>query len=149
MTNSRTLRPATLVTGLALALALSLTACAAPATPTAGEPGTTPPAPTSPAGGTATGTLPDGFPTADVPLISGPILHASHTGNIWGVWIGSTNLAGDLAKATVALEAAGYENVILSDDYADFHGSKYQVHVVAKDDPKYGPSVLYAFYAVQ
>jgi hypothetical protein len=93
--------------------------------------------------------LPEGFPSDKVPIIPGTILHANHTGNIWGVWVASSDLAGVMAKAAQLLVDAGYGNVIPGTPYADFHGTEYQVHVTAKDDPKYGPSIAYAFYNVQ
>jgi hypothetical protein len=100
-------------------------------------------------GGASTVELPEGFPSDKVPLIDGEIVQAQHPGNTWGVWIRSSDLPGDLAKASDLLVAAGYEKVISSDDYADFHGSEYQVHVTAKDDPKYGSTILYSFYHVK
>ncbi|MEO8094715.1 MAG: hypothetical protein ABI632_07255 [Pseudolysinimonas sp.] len=148
MTTSRNALGA-LATGLAIATILTIAGCTAeaPASAPAASPAAGA-ASSDPAAGAAVA-LPDGFPTADVPLIPGTILAADHPGNIWGVWIASTDLPGDLAKATQLLVDAGYDNVIALPDYGDFHGTKYQVHVTAKVDPKYGSSIAYAFYPVQ
>ncbi|MEP6481429.1 MAG: hypothetical protein ABJA94_05410 [Rhodoglobus sp.] len=144
MTTSRNALGA-LATGLAIATILTIAGCTAeapasapPAAPVASAPATAAPV-----------ALPDGFPSSDVPIIPGTILAANHPGNIWAVWVASTDLPGDLAKATQLLVDAGYDNVIALPDYADFHGTKYQVHVTAKLDPKYGSSIAYAFYLVQ
>lgn len=61
----------------------------------------------------------------------------------------SDDLAGDIAKATQLLVDAGFENLIATDTYGDFHGSEYQVHVSAKDDPTYGSTIAYSYYLVQ
>ena len=157
MTETRSTRLAILATGVALATALTLAGCASPA------PSSDPGLPTDTSsgtdttggdsGGTSSGSettqLPEGFPSDKVPIIDGTILHASHPGNIWAVWIASSDLPGDMQKATQLLVDAGYENVIVTDGYRDFHGTEYQVHVTAADDPKFGPSIAYSFYATQ
>ena len=99
--------------------------------------------------GTAAVTLPDGFPSDAVPIIDGETVEANHPGNIWAVWIASDDLKGDMEAATALLVNAGYENVIVTDEYRNFHGSQYQVHVTAKDDPTYGSTIAYSFYEVQ
>jgi hypothetical protein len=136
---------------LVLAAALALAGCAS-TTPAPAAGGSTAVAST-PAAAAGSGSdstkQPDGFPSDKVPLISGTILHAAHAGNIWGVWIASTDLAGDMAKATKLLVDAGYDNVIAGTSYSDFHGTEYQVHVTAKVDKTYGSSLAYAFYHVQ
>ena len=147
MTNMLTTRTAVLGVGLALTLTFSLTACGDDGgTPSYGDdPGTS----TEAADASATVTLPDGFPSDEVPIIDGTLVKASHAGNIWGVWVASDDLTAGMADATQLLVDAGYENVIATAEYSDFHGSKWQVHVTAKDDPTYGKTVAYAFYLVQ
>ena len=145
MTNSRT-RAAAVGAGLALALTLLLTGCGDDATPEtstgSAETGTD-------GGGSATVSLPEGFPSDEVPIIDGTIVEANHPGNIWAVWVASDDLAAGMAAATQLLVDAGYENVLASPEYSDFHGSKYQVHVTAADDPNYGKTIAYSFYLVQ
>ena len=126
--------------GVTLVLAFGLTACGDDDTPT-----TLPASGSSDASGE---TSLDGFPS-DVPIIDGTVVHASHPGNIWAVWVASDDLAGDMAKATQLLVDAGFENVIVTDEYRDFHGTEYQVHVTAKDDPNYGSTIAYSYYPVQ
>jgi hypothetical protein len=150
MTVFRTSRLSILAAGIAVAAGLTLAGCSAPApAPNAGAGSSAAPASGSTSASSSSVSLPDGFPSDKVPIIPGTILHANHTGNIWGVWVASSDLAGDMAKATQLLVDAGYDNVIPGTSYADFHGTEYQVHVTAKDDPKYGPSIAYAFYHVQ
>ena len=138
---------------IVVSASIALTGCGAASSSTGGGPSG---AQSSSAGGTTTGgtsttgsTSLDGFPTDKVPMIQGEVIRAQHPGNTYGVWIKSDDLVGDLAKATKLLTDAGYENVIATASYADFHGSEYQVHVVAKVDPKYGKSILYSFYHVK
>ncbi len=156
MTDSRTARLVVLATGLALTTALALTGCASPAP--SSDPGTPSDTETTDTSGGDTGgnsagsettQLPEGFPSDKVPIIDGTILQANHPGNIWAVWIASSDLPGDMEKATQLLLDAGYENVIVTDGYRDFHGTDYQVHVTAADDPNYGVSIAYSFYETQ
>jgi hypothetical protein len=93
--------------------------------------------------------LPDGFPSDEVPIIDGTLVKATHAGNIWAVWVATDDPPTGMAAATHLLVDAGYENVIATAEYSDFHGSKWQVHVTAKDDPTYGKTVAYSFYLVQ
>jgi hypothetical protein len=90
-----------------------------------------------------TETLPLGFPSKEVPLLDGPILHVSHPGNIWAAWVYSEDLPGDLAKATTQLTAAGYEQTNAGEGWADFHGLDYEVRVVGLVDDKFGSSLAY------
>jgi len=91
----------------------------------------------------ATVPLPPGFPRDKVPLLAGPILHVSHPGNIWAVWVLSADLPGDLAKATAQLVAAGYRNTNAGPAYGDFHSPAFDVRVVATVDVMYGSSLAY------
>lgn len=152
MTDFRSPRLVILGAGVLLATALTLAGCASPSPSSdTGIPSDSS-SDTATDGGNSVGSestqLPDGFPSDKVPLIDGTILNATHAGNIWAVWIASSDLPGDMAKATQLLVDAGYENVIAGTEYSDFHGSEYQVHVTAKDDPTWGPSVAYSFYAI-
>ena len=145
MTTMISTRAAALGVGLALTLTLALTGCGDDATPAADDPGTS----TETGDGTTTVSLPDGFPSDEVPIIDGTLVQATHAGNIWAVWVASDDLVAGMADATQLLVDAGYENVIATAEYSDFHGSKWQVHVTAKDDPTYGKTVAYSFYLVQ
>jgi hypothetical protein len=127
---------------------LVLTGCGPTSAPSAGNP-TSAQSPSSGESTTTGSTSLDGFPTDKVPLIDGQVVNAQHPGNTWGVWIASSDLKGDLAKATKLLTDAGYDKVIGTSSYADFHGTEYQVHVTAKVDPKYGSTILYSFYHVK
>lgn len=127
--------PRPVIAGLALALLLS--GCSAAGHPDAKRD----PSPT-PTSTLVTEVLPLGFPSK-VPLPDAPILHVGHPGNIWSAWLYSEDLAGDLAAATALLTAAGYTPTNAGDGWADFHGSDYEVRIVALDDPTYGSSLAY------
>lgn len=131
-----------------LALALALTGCGG-VTPTADSGSGSGSGDTTDTSGSTEVTLPDGFPSDEVPIIDGTIVAANHPGNIWAVWVASDDLAGDMEAATTLLLNAGYANVITTDEYRNFHGTKWQVHVTAKDDPTYGSTIAYSFYEVQ
>jgi hypothetical protein len=146
MTTMISTRAAALGVGLALTLTLGLTGCGDDAPPAATDPGTSTSTDTE---GSAEVTLPEGFPSDEVPIIDGTLVEATHAGNIWAVWVASDDLVAGMANATQLLVDAGYENVIATPEYSDFHGSKWQVHVTAKDDPTYGKTVAYSFYLVQ
>lgn len=147
MTTMISSRAAALGVGLALALTFALTGCGDDTPPGANDPGTS----TDSGDGSDSGgvTLPDGFPSDEVPIIDGPLAEATHAGNIWAVWVSVDDPAAGMAAATQLLVDAGYDNVIAGEEYSDFHGSKWQVHVTAKDDPTYGKTVAYSFYLVQ
>ena len=147
MTNMLTTRAAALGVGLALTLTVALTGCGPTVTTTPGSPDTS--TGSGDCSGDTTATLPDGFPSDEVPIIDGTLVEANHPGNIWAVWVASDDLVAGMANATQLLVDAGYENVIATPEYSDFHGTKWQVHVTAKDDPTYGKTVAYSFYLVQ
>lgn len=117
-----------------LALALALTACSAAGSHEAAV---------SPTPTAERVILPAGFPVTKVPLIEGPIMHASHPGNIWTAFIGSTDLITDLSAATALLSAAGYEHTDGGEHHADFHGPDYEVRIFATVDPLYGSTISY------
>ena len=149
MTSMKSTRAAALGVGLALTLTLALTGCGDEegGTPSYGsDPGTST---ETEADAAVTVALPDGFPSDEVPIIDGTLVEATHAGNIWAVWVASDDLVAGMAEATQLLVDAGYENVIATAEYSDLHGSKWQVHVTAKDDPTYGKTVAYSFYLVQ
>jgi len=131
MTRAHVLAPAGL-------LLLALAGCSAPAAADA----RVDPTPT-PSSTLVTEVLPLGFPSKEVPLLDGPILHVSHPGNIWAAWIYSEDLPGDLAKAMTQLTEAGYENTTSGAGWADFHGTDYEVRVASLVDDKFGSSLAY------
>lgn len=133
---------------------LTVSACAtgepgASETPAESAPAQTP-APVASSDESTVIELPEGFPTADVPLIDGDLLIANDLSDGWSVWVASNDVANDFAAASELLVAVGYENTVNSpdgDDYfAAFAGEKYQVQVTAGDDATYGPAVTYTIY---
>ena len=87
--------------------------------------------------------LPVGFPSKDVPLVDHELLHVSNSGGIWGVWVASEDLAGDLAAATTLLLDAGFTQRASDPAYGEFGGEKFQLRVIASDSAKYGSSLNY------
>jgi hypothetical protein len=147
MTTTISTRAAALGVGLALTLTLALTGCGPSVTPIPGSPDTS--TGSGESDGSATVSLPDGFPSDEVPIIDGTLVEATHAGNIWAVWVASNDLVAGMAAATQLLVDAGYESVLATPEYSDFHGSKWQVHVTAADDATYGSTIAYSFYLVQ
>ncbi|MBX3098685.1 MAG: hypothetical protein KF761_03825 [Salinibacterium sp.] len=90
--------------------------------------------------------LPEDFPSsAEVPLFDGTLLNVAHSGNIWAVWVESTDLAADLATATALLVDAGYEVTTSADAYADLSNATRKVRIIASVDETWGSSLAYTF----
>jgi hypothetical protein len=98
-------------------------------------------------------TLPDDFPTDDVPLVEGELIVANGLSGGWSVWVASNDVANDFAAATELLVAVGFDNTVTNSDgesfFGTFSGEKYQVQVTAGDDPTYGTAVTYTIYPTE
>ena len=121
-----------------LAVALLLTGCSA------GEHGASAEASAAP----TSVPLPTDFPAAAVPLLPGMVLAAGHPGNVWSVWVVSTNLETDFASASKLLTDAGYTESAGTTTYGDFASPDYKVRVIASDDVTHGKSLAYTFTEV-
>ncbi len=92
--------------------------------------------------------LPTDFPAAAVPILPGMVLAAGHPGNVWSVWVASTNLETDFASASKLLTDAGYTESAGTTTYGDFASPDYKVRVIASDDKTHGKSLAYTFTQV-
>jgi hypothetical protein len=93
-------------------------------------------------------TLPDSFPSGDVPIIDGGIAFAVDLGTGWSVIIPVADIDASFADASQKLLGAGFENQIDSTTSADgsfgvFTSDKYQINLTATDTADFGPAVSY------
>ncbi len=88
---------------------------------------------------------PVGWPTDELPLLDGTLLHFGHPGNLWAGWVESTDLVADLATATQLLVDAGYTITLQADGYIEFSNADRMGRVVAAVDDTWGPCLLYTF----
>ena len=129
-----------------LLAALSLAGCSAP---TATEPSGDSHAPSEGSAHTSAEdeavVFPVGFPTVDVPMLEGELLHVAHPGNLWAAWIASDDLVADLASATAALVDAGYTVTTQAEGFAEFAHADRTLRIVASVDGTYGSCLAYTF----
>jgi hypothetical protein len=93
-------------------------------------------------------TLPESFPSADVPIIDGGIAFAVDLGTGWSIIIPVADIDASFADASQKLLGAGFENQIDSTTSADgsfgvFTSDKYQINLTATDTADFGPAVSY------
>ena len=123
-------------------IVLSLAGCSAPA---AEAPTEAPAAEVSPEGSSEVVEYPVGFPTDEVPLFDGALLHVAHPGNLWAAWISSDDLVADLATASQQLVDAGYTQTVAADGFAEFTNPQRSLRIVASVDDTYGSCLAYTF----
>jgi hypothetical protein len=88
---------------------------------------------------------PVGFPTDEVPMFEGTLLHVAHPGNLWAAWISSDDLVADLSTASQLLLDAGYEQTAAAEGYAEFTNPQRNLRLVASVDGTYGSCLAYTF----
>jgi hypothetical protein len=93
-------------------------------------------------------TLPETFPSADVPIIDGDIAFAVDLGTGWSLVIPVADTDAAFADASTKLLGAGFENQIESTTTADgsfgvFTTDTYQINLTATDTADFGPAVSY------
>jgi hypothetical protein len=119
-------------------IVLSLAGCSAPAAEA-------PAAEVSTEGSSEVVEYPVGFPTDEVPMFAGTLLHVGHPGNLWAAWISSDDLVADLATASQQLVDAGYTQTVAADGFAEFTNPQRSLRIVASVDGTYGSCLAYTF----
>ena len=119
-------------------MVLSLAGCSAPAADA-------PAAEVAAEGSSEVVEYPVGFPTDEVPLFDGTLLHVAHPGNLWAAWISSDDLVADLATASQQLIDAGYTQTAAADGFAEFTNPQRSLRIVASVDGTYGSCLAYTF----
>jgi hypothetical protein len=91
--------------------------------------------------------LPTDFPTAEIPLVDGPVVLGINLGTGWTVIVSVDDLAAGYRDASQRLESAGYSVLAESESstgsFGAFENDTYQVQVTASDAPDYGLTVTY------
>jgi hypothetical protein len=146
--------------GIAAAVLLTgalLAGCGAPAAPSGGATGDNGAATSGPAAPDAGGgsgdsgelSIPDTFPTSEVPLIEGDVAYSQDLGTGWVVYIHRDDFLGGYDEAKGLLTGAGFAgDTVNSDDtgaFGQFTTDTYTVNLSAGDGAELGvgPSVGY------
>ena len=134
---------------VALAAAILLSGCGAQGAPANGGSGGDSPAPSQPAGTGGELSLPDTFPTDQVPLIEGDIAYAQDLGTGWVFYIHRDDFLGGYDEAVGLLEGAGFTGATAGRDDSGATGqwttNALTVNLSAGDgtDLGVGPSIGY------
>jgi hypothetical protein len=130
---------------LGLLVALTLAGCSAPAPAESHGSATSENAGSHDSSEAEVVAYPTGFPTEEVPMLDGELLHVAHPGNLWAAWIASTDLEADLDTGIQLLIDAGYQVSIRAEGFAELVNPDRSLRIVAGVDSTYGSCLAYTF----